>query len=78
MRRVTSTEFQQSVGACSDDAMREPVVITSHNRDRLVLLDINEYNRLKSLEDEMKKGAEAQIHDILDTHSETFTELANR
>ncbi len=50
MTRVTSTEFQQAVGNYSDAAMREPVIITTHNRDRLVLMSVEEYARLKALD----------------------------
>ena len=50
MTRVTSTVFQQAVGSYSDAAMREPVIITSHDRDRLVLMSVEEYQRLKALD----------------------------
>ena len=30
MPRVTATEFKSNLGAFSDAAMREPVIITSH------------------------------------------------
>ncbi len=36
--RVTSTEFQQDVGRFQDAALREPVVITKHNRPHTVLM----------------------------------------
>lgn len=42
MTRVTATEFKNNVGAFSDAAMREPVIITSHQRDRLVLISAYE------------------------------------
>ena len=32
MTRVTATEFKNNIGAFSDAAMREPVIITSHDR----------------------------------------------
>ncbi|MEM7318186.1 MAG: type II toxin-antitoxin system prevent-host-death family antitoxin, partial [Pseudomonadota bacterium] len=38
MTRVTATEFKNNIGAFSDAAMSEPVIITSHQRDRLVLM----------------------------------------
>ncbi len=46
MTRVTATEFKNNIGAFSDAAMQEPVIITSHQRDRLVLLSADEYRRL--------------------------------
>ncbi|MDP2765378.1 MAG: type II toxin-antitoxin system prevent-host-death family antitoxin [Brevundimonas sp.] len=44
---VSSAEFLKSYGRISDAAVREPVSITSHGRERLVLLSAEEYRRLK-------------------------------
>lgn len=48
--RVTASEFQQSFGALSDKARHEPVVITKHGRDSLVVMSAEEYGRLKRRE----------------------------
>jgi prevent-host-death family protein len=45
--RVTASEFQQAFGMLSDRARREPVVITKHGRDSLVVMDVEEWERLK-------------------------------
>ena len=45
--RVTASQFQQSFGALSDHARREPVVITKHGRDSLVVMAAEEWARLK-------------------------------
>jgi prevent-host-death family protein len=45
--RVTSSEFQQAFGMPSDKARREPVVITKHGQDTLVVLPVEEWERLK-------------------------------
>jgi prevent-host-death family protein len=45
--RVTSSEFQQAFGSLSDRARREPVVITKHGRDSLVVMPVEEWERLK-------------------------------
>jgi prevent-host-death family protein len=45
--RVTASEFQQAFGALSDKARREPVVITKHGRDSLVVMAAEEWERLK-------------------------------
>ena len=45
--RVTSSEFQQSFGALSDKARNEPVVITKHGRDSLVVMPVEEWERLR-------------------------------
>lgn len=47
LTRVTSSEFQQSFGALSDKARHEPVVITKHGRDSLVVMPVEEWERLR-------------------------------
>lgn len=45
--KVSASEFQQAFGALSDKARREPVVITKHGRDSLVVMSAEEWQRLK-------------------------------
>ena len=45
--RVTSAEFQRTFGILADKALIEPVAITKHGRDHLVVLSADEYARLK-------------------------------
>lgn len=45
---ITSTEFQASAGRFLDEAGKRPVVITRHKRPYRVLIDIEEYERLKA------------------------------
>jgi prevent-host-death family protein len=45
--RISSAEFQRQFGALSDKALTEPLTITRDGRDRLVLLSVEEYERLK-------------------------------
>jgi PHD/YefM family antitoxin component YafN of YafNO toxin-antitoxin module len=45
--RISSAEFLKRYGAVTEQALREPVSITSHGRDRLVLLSADEYQRLR-------------------------------
>ena len=47
MQRVTSREFQRSFGRFQDEALRAPLSITRNGRERLVLLSVEEYARLK-------------------------------
>ena len=47
MQRVTSREFQRNFGPCQDEALKAPLVITRNGRDRLVILSVYEYERLK-------------------------------
>ncbi len=45
--KVTASEFQQAFGALSDKARREPIVITKHGLDSLVVMAVEEWARLK-------------------------------
>ena len=47
---VSSGEFLKAYGRISELALREPVSITSHGRERLVLLSAEEFRRLKQLD----------------------------
>ena len=44
---ISSAEFLKSYGAIVQTALREPVSITNHGREHLVLLSAEEYRRLK-------------------------------
>jgi len=48
--RVSSSEFLKSYGALSRRAQREPVTITNHGQDSLVLISAEEFKRLKALD----------------------------
>lgn len=45
--RVTSAEFQRTFGILADKALIEPIAITKHGRDHLVMLSADEYQRLQ-------------------------------
>ncbi len=47
MPRVSSTDLSNRLGQYQDEALKHPVIITKNNRDRLVMLSIEEYRRLK-------------------------------
>ena len=47
---VASTEFQNRVGFFIEQAAKAPVFITRHRRAVRVLIDIDEYERLKTCE----------------------------
>lgn len=78
MTRVTATEFKNNIGAFSDAAMSEPVIITSHQRDRLVLLSADEYRRLTGVTEDISDSDKERITRGLDRHRNTIMELANR
>jgi prevent-host-death family protein len=48
MERFTSQDLQRKLGELQDKALVSPICITNRGRDRLVLLSIEEYERLKS------------------------------
>lgn len=52
MASITSADFQRGFGRYREVAQREPVVITSHGRESLVLLSAEEYRRLKRFDRE--------------------------
>ena len=76
MTRVTATEFKNNIGVFSDAAMREPVIITSHDRDRLVLLSAEEYNRIAG--QGVDADRKALMRERADYHANTLTELSKR
>ncbi len=50
MPRVSSTDLSNRLGQYQDEARKRPLIITKNNRDRLVMLSIEEYRRLKQLD----------------------------
>ena len=78
MTRVSATEFKNNIGAFSDAAMNEPVIITNHQRDRLVLLSADEYRRLTGSTDGISDADKERITRGLERHRSTIIELANR
>jgi PHD/YefM family antitoxin component YafN of YafNO toxin-antitoxin module len=46
MKRVTSAELARRFSVSTDAAVTEPVFITRHGRDRLVLLSVERYYEL--------------------------------
>lgn len=78
MTRVTATEFKNNIGAFSDAAMQEPVIITSHQRDRLVLLSADEYRRLTDDQNGLSNADKARLSRVLDRHDETLKGLSQR
>lgn len=45
--RISTAEFIKKFGELADLALAEPLRITKHGRDRLVVLSAAEYDRLK-------------------------------
>lgn len=51
MVKITAAELQKQFGRYREVAIREPVSVTHHGRDSLVILSADEYRRLKALDD---------------------------
>lgn len=47
MKHISAKELQRNIGDVQDMALIEPVAITRHGRERLVLMSVEEYGRLK-------------------------------
>ncbi|WP_375554680.1 type II toxin-antitoxin system Phd/YefM family antitoxin [Roseovarius mucosus] len=62
---ITSTELQRNLGVYTDKAMQEPLIITCRGRERLALISIDDFNRLKRLEDREVFRAEDLPEDII-------------
>jgi prevent-host-death family protein len=45
--KVSTADFIRNYGTLADKALTEPVTITKNGRDRLVLVAVEEYERLK-------------------------------
>ena len=45
---ISSAEFQRAFGRYREAALKGPLTITNHGRDSLVLMAVDEYQRLKS------------------------------
>jgi prevent-host-death family protein len=47
MRMISSADFQRHFGRYQDEAIKAPLAITRNGRERLVLLSVEEYQRMK-------------------------------
>ena len=74
MVTITAADLAKQFDKYRDLALREPVSITHHGRQTLVMLSAEEYERLKSME----KNRQATMAQIFDAHKDTFSKLAQR
>ena len=51
MRKITATEAGKNIGAYFDLARREPVIVTQHRRDSVVMISAEDYERFRRLDD---------------------------
>ena len=78
MTRITATEFRNNIVTFSDAAIHEPIIITSHERDRLVLLSAEEYRRLTGAPQGLTEERKRELRDGIEYHRNTIIELAKR
>ena len=78
MVTITAADLAKQFGKYRDIALREPVSVTHHGRETLVMLAADEYKRLKNMEEDMDKDRKAAMAKIFDTHKGTFEKLALR
>jgi prevent-host-death family protein len=64
MLTVSAAEFQRNFGRYQDEALKQPVSITRNGRDRLVVLAVEEYQRLKRRDREVFKTEELNEAEI--------------
>jgi len=76
MKTVTAAELQKQFGTYRDMALIEPISITHHGRDSLVMLSVDEYKRLKSWEEKMNKETEKMMDARVAVHRTTLEKLA--
>jgi prevent-host-death family protein len=72
MASFTTSDLSRKSGDIITEALRRPVTITQRNKPRLVLLSIEEFNRMKR-----RPSATRKSHAI-DTMSDTLFEEAQR
>jgi prevent-host-death family protein len=63
---ITSSEFQKEYGRYSTLAKRQAVTITNHGRAELVVLDAEEYERLRRLDGRVAMPVDALSEAELD------------
>ncbi|MFC7292987.1 type II toxin-antitoxin system Phd/YefM family antitoxin [Hirschia litorea] len=78
LKFVTSTEFQNNAGRFLDEARKIPIGIQKHGHKSHVLLDIDEYNRLKSMDETNARKAklDALKNESFERFDDVYKELA--
>jgi prevent-host-death family protein len=64
MLSVTAAEFQRNIGRYQDEALKQPVSITRNGRERLVVMAVEEYQRLKRRDREVRAATELRAAEI--------------
>lgn len=79
MLTIGATELKNKLGEFIDKARREPVLVQSHGRNIVVILDHAEFERLRRLEDAywIERAEHAARNGFMGTE-ETMTYLQER
>lgn len=72
---VSSTEFQTRTGLYIEEAAKAPVFITKHRRPQRVLLDVAEYERLRTLATHRPTREAIRIEDLTDEEIEAINNV---
>jgi len=64
MIRVTAAEFQRHFGRYQDEALTQPVAISRNGRERVVMISVDEYRRLKRRDREVLRVGELSDADL--------------
>ncbi len=64
MPTFTSGDLQRKLGEIQDVALRQPTFITRHGRERLVILSVDEYRRLKRRDRQVLRAGELSDADL--------------
>jgi prevent-host-death family protein len=64
MITVSAAEFQRYFGRYQDEALTQPVVITRNGRERLVMISVDEYRRLRRSDRQVLRAGELNDADL--------------
>ncbi len=64
MLTVSAAEFQRNFGRYQDEALKQPLSISRNGRDRLVVLAVEEYHRLKRRDRVARKVSEMSVAEL--------------
>lgn len=73
--KISSVEFQKNFGRYQDAALTEPVTVMRNGRDRVVMISVEEYRRLKRRDRQVLSiddFTDADIAAIRDQHRKTL------
>jgi prevent-host-death family protein len=70
-RRIPMTKFHNAMGEFLDEAMRTPIVLTKHGRDKQIVADHAYVERLEAIaQGNIIKALQLEVHSIRDMPAE--------